>query len=130
MKQSLILIVDEDEAVRNSLRFSLGAEGFAVRAFASGGELLAATPLPAGDCFVIDQHTRDMTGLDLIRRLRARNFNAPAVLIVSRPNPALRARAAASGVSVVEKPLLDFTLIDSVRQSIAHASEIHTRPQA
>ena len=119
MQQKLILIVDDDEAVRDSLHFSLVIEGYAVRAFASGGQLLAEASLPSGDCLVVDQHMRDMSGFDLISAMRARNITAPAILIISRPDPALRLRAAAAGVCIVEKPLLDFSLVDSVRRSLA-----------
>ena len=127
MQQKLILIVDDDEAVRNSLRFSLSIEGFSVRVFASGGQLLAEASLPSGDCLVVDQHMPDMSGFDLISALRARNVTAPAILIISRPDAALRARATAAGVCIVEKPLLDFTLVDSVRRSLAAPPALHIR---
>ncbi len=128
MQQKLIVIVDEDEAVRDSLRFSLGAEGFDVLVFASGRQLLAEVSLPSGDCIVVEQHARDMTGLDLISMLRSRNFTAPAILIASRSDPELYARAAAAGIPVVEKPLLDFTLVDSVRRSLAGPVVRQIRP--
>ena len=116
---NLIVVVDDDDAVRDSLKFSLVIEGFAVRAFSSGPQLLAEPSLPAGDCYVIDQNMPDMSGLDLISTLRARNLTAPAILITTHPNAALRERAAAAGVSIVEKPLLDFTLLNSVRRCVA-----------
>ena len=128
MQQRLILIVDDDEAVRDSLRFSLAIEGFAVRAFANGRQLLAEMAVLDGDCLVVDQHMPDMTGLDLISALRARNVTAPAILITSRPDPGLRDRAAAAGVLIVEKPLLDFTLVDSVRRSLAGPPGQHIHP--
>ncbi len=46
-ERNLIVVVDDDEAVRDSLRFSFVIEGFAVRAFSSGQQLLAETSLPA-----------------------------------------------------------------------------------
>jgi FixJ family two-component response regulator len=68
---------------------------------------------------LIDQNMPGMSGLDLISSLRARNFKAPAILISSHPNAALRERAAAAGVPIVEKPLLDFALVNSVRRCVA-----------
>ena len=85
-ERNLIVVVDDDEAVRDSLRFSFVIEGFAVRAFSSGQQLLAEMSLPAGDCFVVDQNMPGMSGLDLISNLRARNLTAPAILITSHPN--------------------------------------------
>src|SRR5688572_17916148 len=93
-ERNLIVIVDDDEAVRDSLRFSFVMEGFAVRAFSSGQQLLAEMSVPTGDCFVVDQNMPGMNGLDLISTLRARNLTAPAILITSHPNSALRERAA------------------------------------
>jgi len=124
----LIVIVDDDEAVRDSLRFSLIVEGFAVRTFAGGQQLLSESPLPAGDCFVVDQNMPDMDGLDLIAELRTRNLTAPAILITSHPNAAVREQAAAAGVPIVEKPLLDFALMDSVRRSLALPSDPPLHP--
>ncbi len=127
MQRRLILVVDDDEAVRESLRFSLSIEGFAVRVFPNGGQLLAEAPLSSGDCLVIDQNMPDMSGFDLISTLRARNVTAPAILILSRPDPALRARAALAGICIVEKPLLDFTLVESVRRVLAGPPGTHVR---
>jgi FixJ family two-component response regulator len=124
--RNLIVVVDDDSAVRESLRFSLGIEGFAVRAFSSAQQLLAEAVLPAGDCFVVDQNMPGMSGLDLISTLRARDLTAPVILITSHPNATVRDRAAAAGVSIVEKPFLDFTLLDSVRSSLARPSDEHT----
>ena len=100
-------------------------EGFSVRVFSSGAQLLAETSLPSGDCLVVDQHMPDMSGFDLISALRARNVTAPAILIISQPDAALRERATAAGVPIVEKPLLDFTLVDSVRRSLAGPPALH-----
>ena len=121
---SLIVIVDDDDAIRDSLKFSLIIEGFAVRTYAGGHELLAEPP--ACDCLIVDQNMPGMTGLDLISRLRARKIGTPAILITSHPNAALRERAAAAGVPIIEKPLLGPALLDGVRQSVARQAEQRT----
>ena len=128
-QRDLIVVVDDDDAVRDSLRFSLTLEGFAVRAFSSGQQLLAEMPLPAGDCFLVDLNMPGMNGLELISTLRARNFTAPAILITSHPNSAVRKRAAAAGVAIVEKPFLDFALMDCVRSSLKHPPAQHITRQ-
>ncbi|HET9536942.1 MAG TPA: response regulator, partial [Mesorhizobium sp.] len=51
-----VVVVEDDEAVRDSLKFSLVIEGFAVRAFSSGPQLLAEPSLSPGDCYVVDQN--------------------------------------------------------------------------
>ena len=71
-KSLLIVVVDDDAAVRNSLKFSLEIEGFAVRAFSVAADLLNAPDVLDCACLVIDQSMPGMTGLDLVAKLRDR----------------------------------------------------------
>ncbi len=111
----VVAIVDDDAAVCSSLKFSLELEGFSVRAFYSGSELIAARNLEACDCFVVDQGLPDTSGIKLIESLRTRDIAAPAILIVGHPRAALAAQAAKCGIPVVEKPLLGNTLLTMIR---------------
>lgn len=117
--RNLVVVVDDDEAIRESLKFSFAVEGLVVLTFSSGLQLLADPSPPCADCYVVDQNMPEMNGLDLISTLRARNLMAPAILITTHPNTAVRERAAAAGVSIVEKPFLDFTLLNSVRRLLS-----------
>jgi FixJ family two-component response regulator len=117
----VIAVVDDDEAVSRSLKFSLELDGFDVRTFSGGAELLGARDIAACRCFVVDQKMPGMTGLELIGRLRDRNIAAPAILIISHPSMALSTRAANAGVPLVEKPLLGDTLLESIRAALARA---------
>ncbi len=118
-EQKVIVVVDDDRAVRESLRFTLAVEGFSVRAYPDAEEALAAPELARCDCLVVDQNMPGMNGLDLVSALRARDVAAPIILITSHPTGVLRQRAAAAGVSIVEKPFLGPALLDSVRHSVA-----------
>jgi two-component system, LuxR family, response regulator FixJ len=118
----LVIVVDDDPAVRNSLKFSLEIEGFTVRDFASAAELLNARDLPVCDCLVVDERMPGMTGLDLITKLRERHSCVPAILITSNPNAALTARAARANAPIVEKPLLGNALVDKIRAVCASAN--------
>ncbi len=117
--RSAIAIVDDDPAVCNSLKFALELEGFAVRTYGGGVEILRDDGLDDFDCFVIDQRMPAMTGFELILKLRARNIDAPAILIISQPNATLAARAALAKVPIVEKPFLGNTLLDRIREACA-----------
>ncbi len=94
---STIIVVDEDASLRHSLRFSLAAEGFAVRTYATASELLGAADLPDRGCLVVDYNLRDMTGLDLVARLRTRDIGLPAILITTNPSGIVRRRAEQAG---------------------------------
>lgn len=114
----VVIVIDDDLAVRNSLKFSLEVEGFTVRSYATGAELLSAEDLMHSSCFVVDQNMPGMNGLDLIASLRARHLSAPAILITSHPGPPLRERAREAGVPIVEKPLLGNVLLDKIRDLV------------
>jgi FixJ family two-component response regulator len=114
-----VLIVDDDPAVCSSLKFSLELEGFVVRIFRGGSELLSATDLPPSACLVVDYRMPNIDGLDLLRRLRERGNSMPAVLVTTAPDSALRRRAGAAGVSLVEKPLLGDALLEAIRSKVA-----------
>ncbi len=111
-----VAVIDDDAAVLHSLRFLLEVVGCEVATFASAAAFLAydrAWP----DCIVLDFHMPRMTGLDLIERLRAdrRSGSRPdarIMLVTGSSTPALKARAAALGVTVVaEKPPAEADLL-------------------
>ena len=113
-REGLVIVVDDDHAVRKALQFSLEAEGFVVRAFADGSTLLRESELVNCGCLIVDQNMPGMNGLDLIDRLRDRKILAPAILITTGPSQVLRERAASAGVCIVEKPLLGNILLDEI----------------
>ena len=114
----VVVIVDDDPAVRNALAFSLQAEGFRVRSYASGMELLEDNPTAKTGCLVIDYQLPGMNGLDLLAELRRRQVAAPAILVTTHPSAAVRERAAATGVAVVEKPLLGDALFQEIHAAL------------
>ena len=120
--QSVVAVVDDDAAVRNSLKFSLEIEGFTVRVYSDGAELLEAYDLSGCACFVVDQNLPGMAGLDVVARLRDRRVSVPAILITSHPTAALSRRANCAGVPIVEKPLLGNALIESIHAAVARQS--------
>ena len=111
--------VDDDAAVRNSLKFSLEIEGFAVHTFASAPELLSnEVPRPIS-CLIIDQNMPEMSGLNLLSALRQRGDRTPAILVSAHASAALCEEATRRGITVVEKPFMENTLIDRIRAVIA-----------
>jgi len=116
-KRPNIAVVDDDPAVCGSLKFALELEGFAVRTFHSGAELLRGDDLEGFNCFVVDQRMPEMTGMELVEVLRERRISTPAILIISHPNAALNARAQKAAIPIVEKPLLGNALVERIREA-------------
>lgn len=120
---SVVVIVEDDPAVRSSLKFSLEIEGFEVRTYACGTDLLDADDTHGTGCLVIDQKMPGITGLDLIATLRDRRVSTPAILITSHPNALVRKRAAEANVAIIEKPLLGNALVERIRDALASRSQ-------
>ena len=109
-----VAIVDDDDAVRNSLRFLLEVAGHLVETFASAADFLTAELQHFG-CLILDHHMPHMTGLELAERLRADGARIPILLITGSPSPAIVARAAELGIErVLEKPLGDQDILDFI----------------
>jgi DNA-binding response OmpR family regulator len=74
------------------------------------------------ECLVLEYRLEDMNGLELVRQMRARAIGAPAIMITTRPSPALRGDASDAGIHIVEKPLLENTLMDRIRSVAGNAA--------
>lgn len=115
-----VIVVDDDAAVRNSLKFALEIEGMSVRAYQGSAELLAETDLPKTGCLVVDYYMPAMNGVDLVKCLRRRQVDLPAILITAKVTDDMRRSAARAGIrQVLEKPLEDSSLVDSIRGALA-----------
>jgi len=66
----MILVVEDDAAVRNSMKFSLEAEGYQVRAYSKAPDVLEAPDLSEIDCLVVDYRLEGMNGLELVRQMK------------------------------------------------------------
>jgi two-component system response regulator FixJ len=114
----LVAVVDDDDAVRESLQFLLETAGFSVAAYNSAAQFLNEATLGELTCLVVDQHMPDQTGLQLVSSLRRQGAKLPIALITGSPSPDLVRLARQLGVAqVLEKPLDDDLLLDFISDS-------------
>lgn len=120
MSAGIIYIVDDDEAVRDSMRTLLESYDFNVRDFESGSDLLEDGGLSRCDCLLLDLHMPAMNGLELVEALRARGLATPAILITGKGDTLLAPRLAAAGVSVIlYKPVSSDELFHAIETTMA-----------
>ena len=117
-KLKTVAVVEPDAAVCSSLQFALAAEGMSVAVYANGRDLVDAVDLRPAACVVIEQKLPDITGIEVVDRLRARRISTPVILLATAPEPALRRRAEEAGAVIVEKPLMGNVLTDKLHELI------------
>jgi two-component system, LuxR family, response regulator FixJ len=110
-----VYIVDDDEAVRDSLSVLLESKAFAVRSFASPLEFLEAAPsLPTG-CLIVDIRMPEMDGLELQQHLIDRSLDFPLIVITGHGDVPLAVRAMKAGaVDFIEKPFTSEAILNSL----------------
>ena len=117
---SVVAVVDDDAGVRESLRFLLETAGHTVETYESGPQFLAEADPARLACLVLDQKMPEITGLDLLARLRSEGMGTPTLLIVSTSASVVAQRAAELGVrEVLEKPLAQDDLLAQIAAAVA-----------
>lgn len=116
-----IVVIEDDAALLQALRFDLELEGFSVQAHTTPATL-RTEDLPADNaCLVIDYRLPGLNGLELLRRLRDNHVQLPTILMTTNPNAVVYARAKSLGAVVVEKPLLGDRLIAAINHALTAA---------
>ena len=121
-----IFIVDDDPAVRDSMRRLFESLGLEVEAYGSGEEFLArASPLhgarapPRRGCLLLDLRTPDAAGLELLERLAASRERLPIIVIAGHGDIQLAVKAMKAGAAdFIEKPVTDEVILDCVRHTL------------
>lgn len=118
----VVHIVDDDEAVRQSLAFMLGSAGLPVRVFESAGAFLGALDSSMCGCLVTDVRMPDMTGIELLGRIRNKVHCLPAIVITGHGDIPLAVEAMKAGaVDFIEKPFKDEVLLRAVEAALKKA---------
>ena len=117
-------IIDDDQALRESLAFLLRAAQLEVRSFESAKTFLDALPDASLGCVITDIRMPDMNGIDLLRRLKELKVGIPVIVITGHGDVPLAVEAMKIGaVDFFEKPFNDDQLVASVRAALQHQQD-------
>lgn len=123
MSNTVVHIVDDEEAVRNSLAFLLTSAGFAVRVHQSATDFLAVAPEVTNGCLVTDLRMPDIDGIELLKRLRAADAMLPAIMVTGHGDIQMAVEAMKNGaIDFIEKPFSDEVLIESITRAVERAA--------
>ncbi len=113
-------VIDDDEAVRQSLEFLLQSADIEVATYDSATSFLAALPQIKGGCVVTDVRMPGLSGIDLLRRLRELEVHLPVIVITGHGDVPLAVEAMKIGaVDFFEKPFNDDLLVAAVRAAMS-----------
>jgi len=114
-----VAIVDDEEPVRKALKRLLRASGLEADSYASGKEFLDATLLREPDCVLLDLHMPRMTGLQVLRALKATRHALPIIIITAHDAPEAREQCLAAGATAyLRKPLEEHELLDTITAAL------------
>jgi len=118
----LMAIVDDDDALRNSLDNLLRSVGFRVQGFASAEAFLQAQHAPETACLLLDVRLPGMNGLELQRQLVAAHWAMPIIFVTAYADDDVRTRALAAGaVAFLYKPCREEDLLHAIEAALTHA---------
>jgi two-component system response regulator FixJ len=114
-----VYVIDDDDAVRQSLEFLLKTAGITVRGFESAKAFLEMLPQIQSGCVITDVRMPEITGIDLLRRLKEGNLDIPVIVITGHGDISLAVEAMKIGaVDFLEKPFDDDLLLSAVRSAL------------
>jgi two-component system response regulator FixJ len=116
---NLVHIIDDDEAVRDSLAFLLRAAEFNVVTYPSATHFLESLTRDIDGCVITDVRMPDMSGLELLRRLRGLSCMIPVVVMTGHGDIQLAVEAMKAGaVEFLEKPFDDERVLAAMRSAL------------
>ena len=112
-------VIDDDEAVRESIDFLLRSARLTVKTYESASAFLAVAPTINSGCVITDVRMPGITGIDLLRRLKEMGLRLPVIVITGHGDVPLAVEAMKFGaLDFLEKPFDDDVLLASVRSAL------------
>jgi two-component system response regulator FixJ len=116
---STVFVVDDDQAMRSSLKWLIESIGMQVRTYSSADEFLSSYYPGMVGCLLLDVRMPGMSGLDLQAHLAREGSRLPVIIITGHGDVAMAVKAMKSGaVDFIEKPFHDEDLLSSIRNAL------------
>jgi two-component system response regulator FixJ len=123
MSDPVVHVIDDDGAMRESLAFLLDASGILARTWDSAASFLDQFDAAEAGVIVTDVRMPGLSGLDLVRRLKAREPALPIIMITGHGDVPLAVEAMKAGVvDFLEKPFDEESLLRAIRAALADQS--------
>jgi two-component system, LuxR family, response regulator FixJ len=122
-ENAVVHVIDDDEAIRQSLEFLLQTARIAVKTYPTATAFLEALPDVGSGCIVTDVRMPGMSGIELLRRLQELAIGVPVIVVTGHGDVPLAVEAMRIGaVDFLEKPFDDEVLLASVRSALREQS--------
>lgn len=122
--EPVVHVIDDDEAMRDSLAFLLTTSGLTPKTYESAHAFLDALPEIEPGCIVTDVRMPDMSGLELSRRLKELNVPHPIIVITGHGDVPLAVEAMKAGVvDFLEKPFDDDAMLGAIRSALTEGAQ-------
>ena len=122
-----VYVVDDDEAVRKSLRMLLKTEGYTVATFASAEEFLTVCNQDTAGCIILDVNMPEMDGPSLQEELNRRGFQLPIIILTGQGSIPITARAFKAGaMDFLTKPVDGTELLSCVKHALEKCTELQS----
>ena len=117
--EPIVFVVDDDQAMRNSLKWLIESIGMQVETYASASEFIDSYYPGRAGCLLLDVRMPGMSGLELQAYLSRQEIRIPIVIITGHGDVSMAVRAMKAGaVDFIEKPFNDQALLDSIRNAL------------
>ena len=118
-QEATVFVVDDDPAIRKSLRWLIESVGLKVQTYELASEFLERYSPDRPGCLVLDVRIPGMSGLELQEKLRARGYDIPVIIVSGYGDVPMAVRAMKAGaVDFLEKPVSDQVLLDYIQKGI------------
>jgi FixJ family two-component response regulator len=128
-ERTLVVVIDDDQAVREAMLGFLRVSGFSVQGFSSAEGFLKSGRLDDTSCLITDVQLTGMSGLGLQSRLVERNCGIPVIVVTAFPDKRIRDQALQAGaICFLGKPVGTAELLEYIRSALASGSLKHRPP--